>query len=56
MITILKNEGDAQTCGNYRCTNLQGHTMKLQGRVTKARLKQYIVISKKSVSVEPLSD
>ncbi|KAL4304934.1 hypothetical protein AHAS_Ahas16G0027900 [Arachis hypogaea] len=40
LVTIYKNKGDIQSCGNYRGIKLMSHTMKLWERVIERRLRK----------------
>ena len=53
LITIYKNKGDAQGCGNYRGTNLITHTMKIWEKIIEARLKDIVEISKQQYGFMP---
>ena len=44
LISLFKNKGDAQVCGNYRRIKLLSHTMKLWERVIEKRIKRETVI------------
>ena len=46
LISIYKNKGDAQCCGNYREIKLISHTMKVWERIIEARLRDRVEISK----------
>ena len=46
LISIYKNKGDAQCCGNYRGIKLMSHTMKIWERIIEARLRNRVEISK----------
>ena len=39
LISIYKNKGDAQCCGNYRGIKLMSHTMKIWERIIETRLR-----------------
>ena len=45
LASIFKNEGDVQSCNNYRGIKLISHTMKLLERIVEARLRREIAIS-----------
>ena len=44
LISLFKNKGDAQVCGNYRGIKLLSHTMKLWERVIERRIRQETMI------------
>ena len=53
LILIYKNKGDAQCCGNYREIKLMSHTMKVWERITEARLRNSVEISKQQYGFMP---
>ena len=53
LITIYKNKGDAQCCGNYRKIKLMRHTMKVWERIIEARLRDRVEISKQKYGFMP---
>ena len=53
LITIYKNKGDAQCCGNYRGIKLMSHTIKVWERIIEARLRNRVEISKKHYGFMP---
>jgi hypothetical protein len=46
LISIFKNEGDIQSCTNYRRIKLMSHIMKLWERVIEYRLRKLTTVSK----------
>ena len=53
LISIYKNKGDAQCCGNYRGIKLMSHTMKVWERIIEARLRDRVEISKQQYGFMP---
>ena len=53
LITIYKNKGDAQCCGNYRGIKLMSHTMKVWERIIETRLRDRVEISKQQYGFMP---
>ena len=53
LISIYKNKGDAQCCGNYREIKLISHTMKVWERIIEARLRDGVEISKQQYGFMP---
>ena len=53
LITIYKNKGDAQCCGNYRGIKLMSHTIKVWERIIEARLRDSVEISKQQYGFMP---
>ena len=53
LISIYKNKGDAQCCGNYRGIKLMSHTMKVWERIIEARLRDRVEISKQQYGFIP---
>ena len=54
LISIYKNKGDAQCCGNYRGIKLMSHTMKVWERIIEARLRDRVEISKEQYGFMPV--
>ena len=52
-LSIYKNKGDAQCCGNYRGIKLMSHTMKISERIIEARLRDRVEISKQQHGFMP---
>ena len=53
LISIYKNKGDAQCCGNYRGIKLMSHTMKVWERIIETRLRDRVEISKQQYGFMP---
>ena len=53
LISIYKNKGNAQCCGNYRGIKLMSHTMKVWERIIEARLRDRAKISKQQCGFMP---
>ena len=53
LISIYKNKGDAQCCGNYRGIKLMSHTMKIWERIIETRLRDRVDISKQQYGFMP---
>ena len=53
LISIYKNKGDQHCCGNYRGIKLMSHTMKVVERITEARLRDVVEISKQQYGFMP---
>ncbi|XP_061649478.1 band 4.1-like protein 5 isoform X3 [Phyllopteryx taeniolatus] len=53
LVTIFKNNGDVQSCGNYRGIKLMSHTMKLWERVVEARLRTEVSICEQQYGYMP---
>ena len=53
LITIYKNKGDAQCCGNYRGIKLISHTIKIPERIIEARLRDRVEISEQQYGFTP---
>ena len=53
LISIYKNKGDAQCCGNYRGIKLISHTMKIWKRIIEARRSDNVEISKQQYGFMP---
>ena len=53
LISIYKNKGDAQCCGNYTGIKLISHTMKVWERIIEARLRNRVEISKQQYGFMP---
>ena len=53
LISIYKNKGDAQCCGNYRGIKLMSHTMKIWERIIETRLRNIVEISKQQYGFMP---
>ncbi|KAI5629399.1 hypothetical protein C0J50_2331 [Silurus asotus] len=53
LVPIFKNNGDVQTCSNYRGIKLISHTMKLWERVVEARLREEVTICKQQYGFMP---
>ena len=53
LIQILKNKGDIQDCGNYRCIKLASHTLKMWERIGDQRLRSAVEISEQQFSFMP---
>ena len=52
-VSIYKNKGDAQYCGNYRGIKLMSHTMKVWERIIETRLRDTVEISKQQYGFMP---
>ena len=53
LISIYKNIGDAQSCGNCRRIKLMSHTMKVWEEIIEARLRDSVDISKQQYGFMP---
>ena len=53
LISIYKNKGDAQCCGNYRGIKIMSHTMKVWERIIETRLRDRVEISKQQYGFMP---
>ncbi|KAK3509147.1 hypothetical protein QTP70_020260, partial [Hemibagrus guttatus] len=53
LVPIFKNEGDVQSCSNYRGIKLMSHTMKLWERVVEARLRKVVEICEQQYGFMP---
>ncbi|KAI5095388.1 hypothetical protein C0J45_15463 [Silurus meridionalis] len=53
LVLIFKNNGDVQTCSNYRGIKLISHTMKLWERVVEARLREEVSICEQQYGFMP---
>ena len=53
LISIYKNKGDAQCCGNHRGINLMSHTMKVWERIIEARLRDRVEVSEQPYGFMP---
>ena len=53
LISIYKNKGDTQCCGNYTGIKLISHTMKVWERIIEARLRNRVEISKQQYGFMP---
>ena len=53
LITIYKNKGDAQCCGNYRGIKLMSQAMKIWERIIETRLRDRVNIRKQQYGFMP---
>ena len=53
LISIYKNKGDVQSCGNYRGIKLLSHTMKIWERLIDKRIRAEVVISDEQFGFMP---
>ena len=53
LISIYKNKGDAQCCGNYRGIKLMSHTMKVWEKIIETSLRDRVEISKQQYGFMP---
>ncbi|KAK3513646.1 hypothetical protein QTP70_028816, partial [Hemibagrus guttatus] len=53
LVPIFKNNGDVQSCSNYRGIQLMSHTMKLWERVVEARLRKVVEICEQQYGFMP---
>ena len=53
LIPIFKNNGDVQSCSNYRGIKLIGHTMKLWERIIERRLRRDLTFSNQQYGFMP---
>jgi hypothetical protein len=53
LVPISKNNGDVQSCGNYRGIKLMSHTMKLWERVVESRLRAEVNICEQQYGFMP---
>ena len=53
LISIFKNKGDIQECGNYRGIQLISHTLKIRERIIEKRLRKKILISDQQFGFMP---
>ncbi|KAK3530027.1 hypothetical protein QTP86_009918 [Hemibagrus guttatus] len=53
LVPIFKNEGDVQSCSNYRGIKLMNHTMKLWERVVESRLRKVVEICEQQYGFMP---
>ena len=53
LIQLFKNNGDVQSCSNYRGIILIGHTMKLWERIIERRLRRYLTFSTQQYGFMP---
>ncbi|KAK3538962.1 hypothetical protein QTP86_023565 [Hemibagrus guttatus] len=53
LVPIFKNQGDVQSCSNYRGIKLMSHTMKLWERVVEARLRKVVKICEQQYGFMP---
>ncbi|XP_047502440.1 uncharacterized protein LOC125047936 [Penaeus chinensis] len=53
LISIFKNKGDIQDCGNYRGIKLMAHTLKMWERVIEKRLREKVDISEQQFGFMP---
>ena len=53
LISIYKNKGDAQCCGNYRGIKIMSPKMKVWERIIEARLRDSVEISKQQYGFMP---
>ncbi|KAK3517914.1 hypothetical protein QTP70_027301 [Hemibagrus guttatus] len=53
LVPIFKNNGDVQSCSNYRGIKLMSHTMKLWERVVEARLRKVVEICEQQYGFMP---
>ena len=53
LVTILKNKGDTQYCGNYKGIKLMSHTLKFWERIIDWRLREIVMISEHQFGFMP---
>ncbi|KAK3557258.1 hypothetical protein QTP70_026078 [Hemibagrus guttatus] len=53
LVPIFKNQGDVQSCSNYRGIKMMSHTMKLWERVVEARLRKVVEICEQQYGLMP---
>ena len=53
LVSLYKDKKDIKECGNYRGIKLMSHTMKLWGRIIKARIRKEVTIAEQQFEFMP---